>query len=212
MHKTLHKSKKKRNFAAEKMKKRIFLILFASLFALEMRAQQVEPIQLPAEVTPEGDTVGLAFLKDVWVFPKMKFKNKRQERFYWKTVRDVKKTLPYAKILAKEMEKTSELMQNMNRRQKRKFWREYEKLLFQRYEGSFRDMTASQGQMLMKLIDRESGVTSYDVIELYKGSLAANFWQGIAKMFGNNLKEEYDGNDKDKITERIILLVESGQL
>lgn len=194
------------------MKKRIFLILFASLFALEMRAQQVEPIQLPAEVTPEGDTVGLAFLKDVWVFPKMKFKNKRQERFYWKTVRDVKKTLPYAKILAKEMEKTSELMQNMNRRQKRKFWREYEKLLFQRYEGSFRDMTASQGQMLMKLIDRESGVTSYDVIELYKGSLAANFWQGIAKMFGNNLKEEYDGNDKDKITERIILLVESGQL
>ena len=212
MHKTLHKSKKKRNFAAEKMKKRIFLILFASLFALEMRAQQVKPIQLPAEVTPEGDTVGLAFLKDVWVFPKMKFKNKRQERFYWKTVRDVKKTLPYAKILAKEMEKTSELMQNMNRRQKRKFWREYEKLLFQRYEGSFRDMTASQGQMLMKLIDRESGVTSYDVIELYKGSLAANFWQGIAKMFGNNLKEEYDGNDKDKITERIILLVESGQL
>ena len=73
-------------------------------------------------------------------------------------------------------------------------------------------MTASQGQMLMKLIDRESGVTSYDVIELYKGSLAANFWQGMAKMFGNDLKAEYDGNDKDKITERIILLVESGQL
>ena len=67
-------------------------------------------------------------------------------------------------------------------------------------------------EMLMKLIDRESGVTSYEVIELYKGSLAANFWQGIAKMFGNDLKEEYDGKDKDKITERIILLVEAGQL
>jgi len=174
--------------------------------------QGPEPIQIPAEVTPAGDTVGLAFLRDVYVFPKMKFKNKKQERFYWRTVRDVKKTLPYAKILAKEMEKTSELMQSMNRRQRRKFWKQYEKLLFQRYEGSFRDMTASQGQMLMKLIDRESGVTSYDVIELYKGSLAANFWQGLAKMFGNDLKAEYDGNDKDKITERIILLVESGQL
>ena len=172
----------------------------------------VEGIRLPAQVTPEGDTIGLAFLKDVWVFPRMKFKNKKQERFYWRTVRDVKKTLPYAKILAKEMEKTSELMKGMNKRQKRKFWKEYEKLLFQRYEVSFRDMTASQGQMLMKLIDRESGVTSYEVIELYKGSLAANFWQGIAKMFGNDLKEEYDGKDKDKITERIILLVEAGQL
>ena len=212
MQKTLHKSKKKRNFAAEKMKKGLFLILLAVFFAPQGFGQAPEPIQIPAEVTPAGDTIGLAFLRDVYVFPKMKFKNKRQEKFYWRTVRDVKKTLPYAKILAKEMEKTSELMQSMNRRQKRKFWKQYEKLLFQRYEGSFRDMTASQGQMLMKLIDRESGVTSYDVIELYKGSLAANFWQGLAKMFGNDLKAEYDGNDKDKITERIILLVESGQL
>ncbi len=194
------------------MKKRIFLILFASLFALNSFSQQETSIQLPAEVTSEGDTIGLAFLHDVYVFPKMRFKNKKQERFYWKTVRDVKKTLPYAKILAKEMEKTGELMQDMSKRQKRKFWKQYEKLLFQRYEGSFRNMTASQGQMLMKLIDRESGQTSYDVIEMYKGSLAANFWQGIAKMFGNDLHAEYDGEDKDRITERIILLVESGQL
>ncbi|MBR3646863.1 MAG: DUF4294 domain-containing protein [Paludibacteraceae bacterium] len=168
--------------------------------------------RIHAQVTPEGDTIGVAFLRDVYVYPRMRFKNKRQERFYWKTVRDVKKTLPYAKILAKEMEKTNELMKSMNRRQKRKFWKQYEKLLFQRYEGSFRDMTASQGQMLMKLIDRETGSTSYDVIELYKGSLAANFWQGLAKMFGNDLKAEYDGADKDQITERIILLVEAGQL
>jgi len=194
------------------MKKRLFSILMTLFFVQMMSAQETELLRIPAEVTPQGDTVGLAFLRDVYVFPKMRFKNKKQERYYWRTVRDVKKTLPYAKILAKEMEKTSELMQTMTRRQKRKFWKQYEKLLFQRYEGSFRDMTASQGQMLMKLIDRESGVTSYDVIELYKGSLAANFWQGIAKMFGNDLKEEYDGNDKDKITERIILLVESGQL
>ena len=119
------------------------------------------------------------------------------------------------KVVTQNVEKLGrldELMKSMNRRQKRKFWKQYEKLLFQRYEGSFRDMTASQGQMLMKLIDRETGSTSYDVIELYKGSLAANFWQGLAKMFGNDLKAEYDGADKDQITERIILLVEAGQL
>ena len=212
MQKTLQKSKKKRNFAAEKMKKGLFLILLAAILVPQAFALTTEPIQIPAEITPAGDTIGLAFLHDVYIFPRMRFKNKKQEKFYWKTVRDVKKTLPYAKILAKEMEKTSELMQNMTRRQKRKFWKQYEKLLFQRYEGSFRGMTASQGQMLMKLLDREAGVTSYDVIELYKGSLAANFWQGVAKMFGNDLHAEYDGKDKDKITERIILLVEAGQL
>ena len=194
------------------MKKRLFLILMTAFLACNVFATNDDMLRLPAQVTPEGDTIGLAFLHDVYVFPRMRFKNKKQERFYWRTVRDVKKTLPYAKILAREMEKTSELMQNMSRRQKRKFWKEYEKLLFQRYETSFRDMTASQGQMLMKLIDRESGKTSSDVIEMYKGSLAANFWQGMAKLFGNDLKAEYDGKDKDKITERIILLVEAGQL
>ena len=194
------------------MKKRLFLILLAAFLTLNGFAYNENLLRIPAQITPEGDTIGLAFLHDVYVFPRMRFKNKKQEKFYWRTVRDVKKTLPYAKILAKEMEKTSELMQNMTKRQKRKFWKQYEKLLYQRYEGSFRDMTASQGQMLMKLIDRESGQTSYDVIELYKGSLAANFWQGLAKLFGNDLKAEYDGKDKDKITERIILLVEAGQL
>ena len=172
----------------------------------------VNALKIPAEVTPDGDTVGLAFLRDVYVYPKLRFKNKKQERFYWKTVRDVKKTLPYAKILAKEMEKTDELMSSMNNRQKRKFWKQYEKLLYQRYEGAFRNMTASQGQMLMLLLDRESGQTSYDVIKLYKGTLAANFWQGLAKLFGNDLKSEYDGADKDRLVERIITLVEAGQL
>lgn len=158
------------------------------------------------------DTLFLAFLHDVYIFPPMRFKSKKQEKFYWRTVRDVKKTLPIAKILNKEMIKTDQVMSRMSKREQRKFWKQYERVLYDQYENQFRQMTAAQGQMLMKLIDRESGRTSYDVIKYYKGSFVANFWQGIAKMVGNNLKEEYDGNDKDKITERIILLVEAGQL
>ena len=158
------------------------------------------------------DTLFLAYLHDVYVFPPMRFKSKKQENFYWRTVRDVKKTLPIAKILNQEMIKTDKVMLRMTKREQRNFWKQYEKVLYDQYEDQFRQMTAAQGQMLMKLIDRESGRTSYEVIKYYKGSLVANFWQGIAKMVGNNLKEEYDGNDKDKITERIILLVEAGQL
>ena len=165
---------------------------------------QVDPVTF--------DTTYLATLHDLYVYPKPKFKNKRQERFYWRTVRDVKKTLPYAKLLAVEIDRTSELMSQMNRRQQKKYWKQYEKLLFARYEDDFRHMTASQGQMLMLLVDRECDQTSYEVIKLFRGSFTANFWQGIANLFGNDLKVQYDGDDKDAIVERIIILVEAGQL
>lgn len=159
-----------------------------------------------------GDTIYLATIRDLYVYPKMRFKNKKQEKFYWRTVRDVKKTLPYAKMLAREMERTDALMKQMTRKQQKKFWKDYEKLLFARYEDEFKRMTVSQGQMLMLLVDRECDRTSYDCIKLFRGSVTAMFWQGIAKMFGNDLKVEYDGNDKDKIVERVINLVEAGQL
>ena len=159
-----------------------------------------------------GDTIYLATIRDFYVFPKRKFRNKRQERFYWKTVRDVKKTLPYAKEIAKEIEKTGPMLQQMNRRQQRRFWKDYQKLLFARYEDDFRHMTVSQGQMLMLLVDRECGMSSYDCIKMFKGKSAAVFWQGIAKLFGNDMKVQYDGQDKDRIIEQVILLVEAGQL
>lgn len=155
----------------------------------------------------------MARMHDVYVYPKMVFKNKRQERFYWRTVRDVKKTLPYAKLLAKEMEYADQqLAQLPDKRAQRKWWKQYEKQLFRKYEQDFRHMTASQGQMLMKLMDRESDRTSYEIIQMYRGTFSANFWQFVAKLFKNDLKEGYDAADKDRIVERVINLVEAGQL
>lgn len=196
------------------MVKKVLIVVFLSLFVANLAGAKtsmnhIDSLMIKVE---NGDTMYLAFLHDVYVFPKMKFKSKKQERFYWKTVRDVKKTLPVAKALAREMEKTDDIMSRMDRAQQRKFWKKYEKLLFQEYEGEFRQWTASQGRMLMILIDRETSFTSYQVIQHFKGTLSANFWQGIAKLVGNDLKEEYDGADKDKIVERVILLVEAGQL
>ena len=159
------------------------------------------------------DTFYLARMQDVWVYPKMVFKNKKQERFYWKAVRDVKKTLPYAKLLTKEMQVADQqLVLLPDDKARRKWWKQYEKYLFKKYENDFRRMTASQGQMLMKLMDRESDRTSYDIIKHYRGKASANFWQFVAKLFKNDLKEEYDANDKDRIVERVINLVEAGQL
>ena len=152
-------------------------------------------------------------MADVYVYPPMVFKNKQQERFYWKTVRDVKKTLPFAKELALEMQVADQQLALLaDDKARRKWWRQYEKYLFRKYEDDLRHMTASQGQMLMKLMDRESDRTSYDIIKHYRGKASANFWQFVAKLFKNDLKEEYDASDKDRIVERVINLVEAGQL
>jgi hypothetical protein len=159
------------------------------------------------------DTFYLARMHDIYVYPKMVFKSKSQERFYWRTVRDVKKTLPFAKKLAIEMQVADQQLSALpDDKARRQWWRQHEKYLFKKYEQHFRKMTASQGQMLMKLMDRESDRTSYEIIKHYRGKASANFWQFIAKLFKNDLKEEYDATDKDRIVERVINLVEAGQL
>lgn len=161
----------------------------------------------------DGDTLYLAYLHELWVYPPMKFKNKKQEKFYWRTVRDVKKCLPYAKKITTDMAYADqELAKLPDQKSRKKWWRSFERQLFKKYEKDFRGMYASQGRMLMLLLDRETDRTSYDLIKLYKGKTAANFWQFIAKLFRNDLKEEYDASDKDRITERVINLVEAGQL
>lgn len=160
-----------------------------------------------------NDTFYLARMQDIWVYPQMVFTSKKQERFYWKTVRDVKKTLPFAKELAIEMRVADQQLAMLpDDKARRKWWKQHEKYLFQKYENDFRRMTASQGQMLMKLMDRESDKTSYEIIKHYRGKASANFWQFVAKLFKNDLKEEYDASDKDRIVERVINLVEAGQL
>ena len=192
------------------MIKRSVLIILLSLACTYGRAQWVDSVLLQVSAT---DTFYLARMQDVYVYPKMVFKNKRQEQFYWRTVRDVKKTLPFAKLLAKEMQVADcQLAQLPDEKERRKGWRQHEKYLFKKYETSFRGMTASQGQMLMKLMDRESDRTSYEIIKHYRGKASANFWQFVAKLFKNDLKEEYDAADKDRIVERVINLVEAGQL
>ena len=161
----------------------------------------------------DGDTLYMAWLHEIWVYPPMKFKNKKQEKFYWKTVRDVKKCLPYAKMITKDMAYADqELAKLPDKKSRKKWWHKFERSLYKKYEKDFRGMYASQGMMLMKLMDRETDRTSYELIKQYKGKASANFWQFVAKLFKNDLKEEYDASDKDRITERVINLVEAGQL
>lgn len=160
-----------------------------------------------------SDTIYLAFLKDIYVYPKIKFTSKRQEEFYWRTVRDVKKALPFAKIVSSELNRVDALISKMPKESdKKKYLAKYEKEVFKKYEPDLRKLSFNQGKLLLKLIDRECNSTSYDLIKTYRGGVSAFFWQGVARIFGSNLKSEYDAGGNDRIVERVIVLVESGQL
>ena len=187
----------------------IFLLLAVGMNMFAAK-QYLDSCMLYVE---NGDTMYMAWLHDLWVYPPMKFKNRKQEKFDWKAVRDVKKCLPYAKMITREMAYAdTELAKLPDDKARRKWWKSFEKQLYKKYESDFRGMYASQGMMLMKLMDRETDKTSYELIKQYRGKASANFWQFVAKLFKNDLKEEYDASDKDRITERVINLVEAGQL
>ena len=159
------------------------------------------------------DTMLMSYLNEIYIFPPEHFKNKTQERFYWITVRDVKLTLPYARLIASELNKTNKTLVSLpDDKERKKYLSQYEKQVLKKYEPALKNMNMNQGRMLLKLIDRECNQTSYELIKAYRGAFTAFFWQGVAKLFGSNLKAEYDGKDKDRMVERIIILVEENRL
>ena len=190
------------------------LLMFVPFVCFTQTKDEAKPQNyiVPA-IIENGDTVPCITLHEVFIFPELKFKNRSQEKFYWKTVRDVKKTLPYAKLAGKLINETNaDLSKLSTDRERKEYIKLKEKQLFGQFEDDLKKMTISQGKMLVRLIDRECDKTTYDIIKMYKGNFSAFFWQSLAKVFGSNLKMEYDGEDKDKIIERVIILVEAGQL
>ncbi|MBP5307326.1 MAG: DUF4294 domain-containing protein [Paludibacteraceae bacterium] len=191
---------------------RLLTLLVALLFLPAVQAHHAQFAEVFVE--ENGDTLYLMpMLPTAYCYAPLKFKNRRAEKFYWKTVRDVKKCLPYARIVSRTLnEANAELAKMSTEKEKREYLKKLEKEVKAQYEPVVWKMTRSQGRMLIKLIDRETHITSYELLRMYRGKFTAFFYQGIARLFGENLKDRYDGNDRDKIIERVITLVEAGQL
>ena len=191
----------------------LFTCLSGNIFA--QKPYESVPLGEPIVwVEKDGkDTMLVSYLSDLNIYPAEKFKNPKQEKFYWITVRDVKLTLPYAKLIAYELNKTNKKLVTLpDDKERKKYLSQYEKTILKRYEPELKKMNMNQGRMLLKLIDRECNQSPYELIKAYRGSFTAFFWQGVARIFGSNLKSEYDGRDKDKIVERIIILVEQNRI
>ena len=196
------------------MQKRFWGILFCIVMCCNTAVMAATPESngtLVRAVVSHGDTVFV--LPTVYAFPPMKFKNKREEKFYWRTVRDVKKVLPYSKLINTLVQEVNDtLMRIPTKKERDRYMRQWEKTTYRKYYKEFTHMTLNQGKLLIRLVDRECQTSSYELIRAYRGSFSAGFYQMFAKLFGADLKSKFGTGRDDKIIERIIILVEAGQL
>lgn len=162
-----------------------------------------------------GDTCRYTFIRDLNVFPPLKFKNKKQEEFYWRTVRDVRKTLPYAKLAFSALCETYEYIQTIpDKKERERHLKRLEKDIFEQYKPVVKHMTKNQGKVLLKLINRETDQSSFNIVKAFLGSFRAGFWQTFGRFFGMNMKAGFhpEKNKEDAMIERIATLIEQGAL
>ncbi len=206
---------------------RILIFLTAAFISMiagfSCRADELPDIPLRVKyvkgysyiVDEYGDSCRYTFLRDLYVFPPLKFKDKKEEEFYWRTVRDVRKTLPYAKLAFSTLCETYEYIQTIPDKKKREqHLKTLEKDIFEQYKPAVKKMTKNQGKIMLKLINRETDQTSFNIVKAFLGSFRAGFWQTFGRFFGMNMKSGFhpEKDREDAIIERIACLIEQGQL
>jgi hypothetical protein len=194
----------------------ILIALLICLAGAAVNAQTITKIRqdtLVRTVVVDGDTMPHIEIKEVPIFPARVFNNRFQERQYWRLVYNLKKVLPYSKIVAATVKEIdSKLSAITTDKQRRKFIKSTEDSLCKKYENELRQMTITQGRLLFKLVDRETSNSTYYWIDSYRGSVSAFFWQGVARLFGTNLKSQYDPNGEDLLIEQIVTCIEKGYI
>ncbi|MDR1154882.1 MAG: DUF4294 domain-containing protein [Bacteroidales bacterium] len=193
-------------------------ILFTLWGMLSSTAQTVVSMEkegIPVAYRVEkGDTVYYVRLRELVVRAPRKFKSRAEERQYWKLVYNVKKVYPYAKLAGKKLHELNEQYLKLNsEKERRAYSKQAEESLKAEFEGELRKLTISQGRILLRLVDRETGNTTFEILKDFRGSLSAVFWQTVAKIFGSNLKTRYNpSSGEDKIIEQIITQIEEGSI
>ncbi|MBR0023279.1 MAG: DUF4294 domain-containing protein [Muribaculaceae bacterium] len=210
------------------MKKKlpILLLLFAVFACAPVAKAQDSSIPLPSvlnkavakwgfTVSANGDTIYKVILNTIKVYPAERFKNKAEEEFYWKTVRDVKRTLPYAKLINTTLQETYEYLQTFStQKEKEEYLKQFEKAIFAQYKPEMKKLTKNQGKTLIKLVNRETNQRSYFIVKAFMGAFRAGFWQTFGRFFGVNMREGFhpESNKNDALIERICVRIEQGSL
>ena len=178
-------------------------------------AKQKTTIYLLPNVYPavviDGDTVACMSLHDFIKYSPLRFASNREQVQYTKLIRDVRKTLPYAKEIAVIITETYEYMETLpDDKARQRHQNQMEKYLYDAYKPKMSKLTRSQGQLLMKLVDRETNSSSYHIVDAFMGTGKAVTYNFFASLFGNSLKKRYNPYAEDRLTERACVLVEQG--
>ena len=191
---------------------RFFLISIFILLIFPAIAQEIEPIVVYGKIMEDGDTIPLIQLKEITVF-NWKTSSRSEERRLTKLMKNVKIVYPYARLAGIKLEEYSEiLMQAPDDKARRKIMKQVEDELEAQYGQELRELTVSQGKILLKLVDRETGESSYELVADLRGEFRAVFYQTFARFFGLNMKLRYDPEGEDREIEVIVQMIESGQL
>lgn len=162
----------------------------------------------------DGDTIAVYRMAEVKIQEQRVFKTKKEEKQYWRMVRNVKKALPYAKIAKEKLDKYEQELDGKKKRERKQIMKQVEQELLAEYEDELKGFTITQGRILLKLIDRETGHTSYELVESLRGWFSANFWQGIAVLFDADMKSEFNPKDNadDAMIDEIVVKIGKGEL
>ena len=172
-----------------------------------------QDIYIARAIVIDGDTLWVAELDEVYIFPTKKFKNNRERRRYTRLIYNVKKAYPWAKLAGEKLAEVEiHLVSLETEKEQKDYMKQVEKELLKDYKDDLKKLTITQGRILIKLVDRETGDTSYELVKELRGKLSAVFWQALARLFGSNLKSEYDADGEDQLIEEIVVLIENGQL
>ena len=166
-----------------------------------------------SKVIDKGDSIPYMEMSNVYVYPQLAFDSKKNLNAYLRLVRNVKKVLPIAKEANHIIIETCEYLETLpNKKARDEHLKLVEKCIVKEYKPRMKKLTYSQGKLLIKLIHRECDTSSYDIVKAVLGPVRAGFWQAFAWCFGANLKKGYDPEGTDRLTERVVLMVEAGQL
>ena len=205
------------NFADMKRYYYIFLVLLCAFTTFSTATAQQKTATKGGYKVPvcvyQGDTIPCITLRNIYIYPTLKFKNKRQQKYYWKLVRDVKKTLPLAKEIRNVVIETYEYLMTLpDDKARQRHLKAVEKSIKEQYTPRMKKLTFSQGKLLIKLVDRQTNSTGYELVKAFLGPFRAGFYQTFAALFGASLKKEYDPEGEDALTEQVVRMVENGQL
>ncbi|MCU0364006.1 MAG: DUF4294 domain-containing protein [Bacteroidales bacterium] len=171
------------------------------------RVYLLNKVERNGEILPEVE------IREVTVYATPKSERRSGRRYNERLIYNIKRVYPYALIVREKLTQVNyELSAIEGDRARKEYLRKVEKEVFEEYEDDLSKMTITQGKILIKLIDRETQNTSFELIREYRGKFPAAFWQGVARIFGTNLKAEYDPLGEDAEIERILSEIEAGRL